>query len=114
MKSSAIYNQSQAWVLGVKEMIEPMLILILAWGLGDVIADLQVTSSTCHAMRNANGYAGTASRSHVKSISAGNRRRQTPTLTPSSMSTRHLNPIITLLLRTLTPILTLTLTPSSS
>ncbi|XP_065179840.1 uncharacterized protein HI_1586-like [Sycon ciliatum] len=34
----------EAWVIGVKELLEPVLILISAWALGSIVADVQASS----------------------------------------------------------------------
>ena len=37
-----ICNTPQAWVEGIKEIIEPLLVLMLAWTLGDAIEVMEL------------------------------------------------------------------------
>jgi Na+/H+ antiporter NhaC len=43
-----------AWIEGVKDVIEPLFILILAWGLGNVIAEIQTSSFIAEILRSGN------------------------------------------------------------
>jgi len=38
----------EAWMTGVKDVLEPIIVLLLAWALGDVISDLQTANFLVH------------------------------------------------------------------
>eukprot|EP01135_Chromosphaera_perkinsii_P001668 Nk52_evm45s208 gene=Nk52_evmTU45s208 len=40
----------EAWVVGAKDILEPVIILILAWGLGDVVNDLKTGVYLAHSI----------------------------------------------------------------